>query len=148
MSGPDLASNINRRDTAVRALADEGIACTIYPFPGGVETWGADNALVSTIMADRPEALVCYDDVVALGVMDALRAQGLRVPGDIGIVGFDDIPFAAISNPRLTTVAQPIEEMACSAVTMLLTAIQQGELPPASRLPVRLIERETTGSAR
>jgi DNA-binding LacI/PurR family transcriptional regulator len=76
--------------------------------------------------------------------MDALRAHGLRVPADIAITGFDDIPFAALSNPRLTTVAQPAGDMGKLAVRMLLSAIQDDVMPPSVRLPVRLIVRESS----
>lgn len=147
VNGPDLASNITRRDTALRGLADAGIACALYPYPGGVESLGVYNATVSAVVADRPQALICYDDVEALGMMDALRNRGLRVPDDIGIVGFDDIPFAGIANPRLTTVAQPSEEVGRAAFEMLRTALRNGELPPSITLPVKLVVRESTAQA-
>jgi LacI family transcriptional regulator len=77
-------------------------------------------------------------------MMDALRRSGLRAPNDVAIVGFDDIPFAGIANPRLTTVAQPSEEVGRTAVGMLLTALKTGELPSSIVLPVRLIVRESS----
>jgi LacI family transcriptional regulator len=144
VNGPDIASNVTRRDATLRALATAGLSCALYPYPGGVESLGALNATVTTVVADRPEALICYDDVVALGMMDALRGRGLRVPDDIAIVGFDDIPFAGIANPRLTTVAQPSEEIGRKAVFMLLSGLRSGELPPSIVLPVRLIVRESS----
>lgn len=144
VNGPDLASNVTRRDTALLGLARAGIACALYPYPGGVESLGALNATVRTLLTDRPEALICYDDVVALGIMDALRSHGLRVPDDIGLVGFDDIPFAGISNPRLTTIAQPSEEIGRRAFAMLLSCFKSGDLPASCMLPVRLVVREST----
>lgn len=147
VNGPDLASNATRRDAALRSLAEAGITCALYPYPGGVESLGVLNATVSTLVADRPEALICYDDVEALGIMDALRGRGLRVPDDIALVGFDDIPFAGIANPRLTTVAQPSEEVGRGAFGMLLSAFKLGELPPSIMLPVRFIVRESTTTA-
>jgi len=146
VNGPDLASNITRRDTALRGLAAAGIVRALYPYTGGVESLGADNATVSAVVADRPQALICYDDVEALGMMDALRNRGLRVPGDMAIVGFDDIPFAGIANPRLTTVAQPSDEVGRAAFAMLLIALRKGELPHSITLPVRLVVRESTAS--
>jgi LacI family transcriptional regulator len=144
VNGPDLASNATRRDAALRSLSGVGITCALYPYLGGVESLGALNSTVSTVVTDRPDALICYDDVEALGVMDALRDRGLRVPDDIAIVGFDDIPFAGISNPRLTTVAQPSEEVGRRAFGMLLAALKNGELPPSIVLPVTLVVREST----
>ncbi|MGH2389700.1 MAG: LacI family DNA-binding transcriptional regulator [Chloroflexota bacterium] len=144
VNGPDLASNVTRRDVALRALAGAGLSGALFPFPGGVESLGGQSASVAGVVADRPEALICYDDVVALGMMDALRSHGLRAPDHIAIVGFDDIPFAGIANPRLTTVAQPLEEVGRSAVGMLLAGLKIGELPPSIVLPVQLIVRESS----
>ena len=56
------------------------------------EVWRAPDELAATIAADLPEALVCYDDKLALALMDALRSLGIHVPRDVGIVGFDGIP--------------------------------------------------------
>lgn len=89
--------------------------------------------------------MLCYDDKLALAVMDGLRRLDVRVPRDIAVAGFDDIPFAALSNPRLTTIAQPSAEMGRRAVQMLLAAIDGGPLPPSEILPVRLVVRESTG---
>ncbi len=145
ISGPDLASNITRRDAVVRTLAQAGLAAAIYQYFGGIEHWTAGAAVAPAVWQDQPEALVCYDDLVALGTMDALRAQGIHVPDDVAIVGFDDIPFAALANPRLTTVAQPADELGRQAVSMVHTAITQGELPPSRTLSVCLTVRESTG---
>ena len=146
VNGPDLASNITRRDTALRCLAEAGMTSALYPYPGGEESLGSRDAVVSSLVADRTQALICYDDVEALGLMDALRERGLRVPEDIGLVGFDDIPFAGIANPRLTTVAQPSEEAGRAAFEMLIAALRKGVLPPSITLPVRLVVRESTAN--
>jgi len=76
--------------------------------------------------------------------MDQLREHGIAVPRDIGVVGFDDIPFAGMANPRLTTVAQPSAELGRRAAAMLLTAIRTGTMPRSIQLPVRLMIREST----
>ena len=95
---------------------------------------------------DLPEALVCYDDQLALWLMDALRNLGIRVPDDVGIVGFDGIPFAGISNPRLTTVAVPSAEMGRVAASTLIQAVHDGVLPDGVVLPVEIVVRESTRS--
>jgi DNA-binding LacI/PurR family transcriptional regulator len=100
--------------------------------------------LARRIEIDRPDAVVCYDDKLALHLIDALRQVGLSVPGDVAIVGFDDIPFARISNPRLTTLAQPGEQLGRMGADMLTAALEHGVLPPSIQLPVRLVVRETT----
>ena len=144
VNGPDLASNVTRRDTALRTAAAVGIECNMYPYPGGFGGPDRFEATVSTIAARRPQATICYDDVIALGLLDALRSHGLRSPEDIGIVGFDDIPFAGVSNPRLTTVSQPSQDMGRAAVSMLLAGIEEGVLPASIMLPVHLVVREST----
>ena len=76
--------------------------------------------------------------------MDELRRLGIRVPRDVGIVGFDGIPFAAISNPRLTTVAVPSAAMGRVAASSLIRALLDGTLPDPVLLPPELIVREST----
>ena len=98
---------------------------------------GRPAPLAEAIAADLPEALVCYDDKLALALMDALRLLGIRVPDDVGMVGFDGIPYTAISNPRLTTVTTPSGEMGRLAAASLIRAIQDGVAArgPAARSP-------------
>ena len=75
---------------------------------------------------DRPTALLCANDLMAIGVLEHCKAAGLRVPEDVSIVGFDDIPVAAMLTPRLTTVSQPAVEMGYRATTLLLDLIKGG----------------------
>jgi LacI family transcriptional regulator len=102
------------------------------------------GALATAIAKDRPEALICYDDKLAFQLMDLLREHSVTAPRDIAVVGFDDIPFARMANPRLTTVAQPSVEIGRQAAAMLLTAIRTGTMPRSIQLPVRLTVREST----
>lgn len=74
----------------------------------------------------RPTALFCANDVIAIGAMGAAVDQGLRIPGDISIVGFDDIPFASAVRPKLTTVHQPSYEAGRLAVELALGISQDG----------------------
>ena len=78
--------------------------------------------------------------------MDALRVLGVRVPDDVAVVGFDGIPFAEMSNPRLTTVVTPLTELGRLAASSLVDAIRSGQLPEAVVLPVELAIRESTRS--
>src|SRR3546814_14447993 len=64
----------------------------------------------------RPDALVCADDLIALGVLQTCHALGIDVPGDVLVTGFDNIPFSELCNPPLTTVGQPQERIAEEAV--------------------------------
>jgi LacI family transcriptional regulator len=79
---------------------------------------------------------------MALGAMEAVRVAGRRVPQDVSVVGFDDIPQASRTNPPLTTVRQPLEEMGRRAVRLLLAYIADPNSPPSRiELPTELIIR-------
>ncbi|NUR69323.1 MAG: LacI family DNA-binding transcriptional regulator [Hamadaea sp.] len=94
---------------------------------------------------DRPTAIFASNDLQALGVYQAARAAGLRVPADLSVVGFDDLPVAALTDPPLTTVHQPLAEMAAAATEMAL-ALGRGERMPqlGLELGTTLTVREST----
>ena len=138
------ASNAIRAETVAATLRDAGIVAPMRTFAAPVDAWRAPAGLAAEIAVDLPEALVCYDDQLALGLMDALRNLGVRIPDDMSIVGFDGIPFAAISNPRLTTVAVPSAEMGRAAASSLIRAVHEGAMPDGVVLPVEFVVREST----
>jgi len=70
-----------------------------------------------------PRALVCANDEIALGALSAALARGLRVPEDVAVTGWDDVPLAALTTPPLTTIRQPIQEMGARTVQVLLARI-------------------------
>ncbi|WP_237154372.1 LacI family DNA-binding transcriptional regulator [Oryzibacter oryziterrae] len=100
-------------------------------------------------LASRPTAIFAANDAQALGAMTAIRQAGLSVPQDISLIGFDDILLAAQMHPPLTTIRQPLAQMARAAIKLLLTLVAKGE-PPATpiTLPTQLIVRETTAPPR
>ncbi|MGO8757559.1 MAG: LacI family DNA-binding transcriptional regulator [Terracidiphilus sp.] len=90
-------------------------------------------------------ALVCYDDVAAIGAIRAIRDHGLRVPEDISVIGFDDIPSAAYHNPSLTTIRQPLRQMGRTAASLLLRRVRgQVTIPPVQPVLPELFIREST----
>lgn len=95
---------------------------------------------------DRPDAIVCGNDLVAVGAMDAVRTAGLSVPGDIAITGYDDIEAAALLSPALTTVHNPARAIGRACARMLLDRLANGHDGPAREtvLPNRLIVRESS----
>jgi LacI family transcriptional regulator len=96
----------------------------------------------------RPSAVVCFNDKVAAGVLEAATARGLRVPADLSVAGFDDIDISRATTPRLTTVRQPLQEMGRTAVTMLIRQLDGHAHEALSiELETRLIVRESTGPA-
>ncbi|HTW07805.1 MAG TPA: LacI family DNA-binding transcriptional regulator [Acidimicrobiales bacterium] len=96
-------------------------------------------------LAERPTAIFAGNDLSALGVLRAARECGLRVPEDLSVVGFDDIPLAEWSTPALTTVRQPLTEMAAVAVnTLLAGSAGNGSTRRRVELATDLIVREST----
>ena len=144
VEGGGGASSKVRSEAVAATLRSRGVRTPLRTFAATGDTWRAPADLAAEIAADLPEALVCYDDKLALALLDSLRRLKIRVPEDIGIIGFDGIPFAAISNPRLTTVATPAPEMGRLAAASLIRAIQVGAQPEAALLSPELIVREST----
>lgn len=106
---------------------------------------GAVGLLRLLDQPDPPTAVFCSNDILAFGAIRAAFDRGLRVPEDVSIIGFDDSPMAAITNPRLTTISQPAYEMGYRACDMLCALIDDAQPPsPTIVLPTELRIRETT----
>jgi DNA-binding LacI/PurR family transcriptional regulator len=119
LSGPAQSwSNAERR----RGLRMEGLS----PRPEIVELglfaprFEAGQVAADLVVAARLTAVVAFNDLMALGVLSRLADRGINVPGDISVVGFDDIPMAAMSTPKLTTVALPLELAGRAAIELML----------------------------
>jgi LacI family transcriptional regulator len=108
---------------------------------------GANGLLRLLDQPGPPTALFCSNDILAFGALRAALDRGLSIPGDLSIIGFDDSPMAALTNPRLTTVAQPAYAMGERACDMVL-ALVAGTPPETTALvlPTSLQMRETTGA--
>jgi len=99
-------------------------------------------------MEAPPTALLCSNDVMAFGAMDAAKAAGLKIGQDLSIVGFDDTDMASHAYPPLTTVRQPLAEMGETGLDMLVTLLQgRPLLNPRRELATELVIRESTGRA-
>lgn len=98
--------------------------------------WGREAARRIATRGPRPDAVICGNDMIALGVLDGLAAAGLTVPDDIQVTGFDDTPYAALSRPSLTTVRQPQDEIAAQAVRLLDAAAARSDDPPPQRIAI------------
>jgi DNA-binding LacI/PurR family transcriptional regulator len=93
---------------------------------------------------ERPTAVFVANDIMALGAINAAQENGLRVPEDISIVGFDDIPLAESFNPPLTTVKQPAYEKGVKATKMLIQYLEKSK-PKSVTLDIELMIRKSTG---
>ncbi len=123
--GPESWEDQQRRAAYRRFLSVHGLP---YTEASEVTATGQVGAMVKTLRElvarpDRPTAVLVIPDAVAVVVIKAAFACGIRVPDDLSVVGFDDIPFAALSSPGLTTVRQPVESMGHFAAGALLDRI-------------------------
>jgi DNA-binding LacI/PurR family transcriptional regulator len=100
-------------------------------------------------LPDPPTAVVAGNDLQALGVYQAAAEAGMRIPRDLSVVGFDDLPLAQWASPPLTTIRQPLTEMAATAASMAI-ALARGEELPHERVEfaTRLIQRASTAPPR
>lgn len=87
----------------------------------------------------KPTAIFCFNDEMAIGSMKRIKEEGLRVPKDISVAGFDNIHFAAYSDPPLTTVSQPAEAFGEPAIKFLCEQIDRGRNSPSFNIPAREI---------
>ena len=102
-------------------------------------------ALKFAELADRPTAIFCTSDLIAIAAMHALKEAGLRVPEDISVCGIDNIDFSNLCDPPLTTVAVPLFDMGCQAVRLLLKRFADPGLPARRHVvPHTIIERQST----
>ena len=96
-----------------------------------------------------PTAVVCSNDWTAIGALHAAHAAGLRVPEDISIVGFDDIPMARYTHPPLTTVQMTASDVGATAFTALYRLIGEEAVEgDVYQIPTKLIERKSTARPR
>ena len=144
---------VGRRLTGYReALAEAGIALRDDQVVAGPASVEGGIACLTGAWEDgrRPTAILAMSDAMAIGAIHAAHRLGLRVPGDISIVGFDDIELSRHVEPPLTTVHQPVRRKGEEACRLLLSAIARDDLsrPDHRCLETRLIVRGSSGPAR
>ncbi|NJN54951.1 MAG: LacI family transcriptional regulator [Anaerolineae bacterium] len=106
---------------------------------------GFDAAQELLSLAQPPTAIFAFNDILAVGVINAATKMGIQVPAQLSVIGFDDLRLAPYVNPALTTIAQPKYEMGVVATTMLLERITDQELAPRMQLlDLELLVREST----
>jgi LacI family transcriptional regulator len=147
---PDWHSRDDRVGGHLAALAEAGVLgdpkLMRYGEPAAKTGVWAGGELLD--LRPRPTAVVCFNDKVAVGVLEAATARGLRVPQDLSVAGFDDIDVSRATTPRLTTARQPLQEMGRTAVTMLMRQLDGHAHEALSmELETRLVVRESTGPA-
>jgi LacI family transcriptional regulator len=145
---PDLESARQREQGYCRALSDAGLPVdTNLIRVGDYELeMSQEPARQLLTLDDRPTAVFAANDLSAMQTMHVARTLGLAIPGDVSVVGFDNIPESALIEPPLTTIDQSIQEMGRRAVELLIAVIE-GEtgLTQQVTLPTRLVVRQSTG---
>ena len=134
IAGPEDSFVGNQRvEGAQRRLQHHGLEARVVP--GAFDhVSGAEGLRLLLRDGERPDAVICANDLMAIGAIDAVRHEcGLRVPEDVSIVGFDGVGPAEWPSYALTTIRQPVRRMTEAAVAMLLERVEMPTLPPEVR---------------
>lgn len=145
----DLAS-AHLRELGYRAALDgAGIAFDpqLVRVGGYSASVAADAARELLTLPDPPTAIFAANDLSAIRTVDVARELGVDVPGELSVVGFDDIPEAVRCSPPLTTIAQPLQQMGAEAVRVLLDLLGGTARERHLRMPSRLVVRQSAGPA-
>jgi DNA-binding LacI/PurR family transcriptional regulator len=147
--GRELGDIRERQTAFTEALADLGIEVPPEYVRGAHNDYAGGASGFEALMGlpSPPTAVMASTDVLAIGALRAAHRLGLAVPGDVSIVGFDDLPLAEHTTPPLTTVHQPISEIAAAAVRAAIDEASGQASPIAERLEPTLIIRESSGPA-
>jgi DNA-binding LacI/PurR family transcriptional regulator len=141
--------SLDRKEGYLKALLEHGLAIDKTLIAEADFTEGGGYQAMKELIPAKPQAVFAASDLLALGAIRAVREAGLCVPDDIAFVGFDDLPIAALPDPALTTVRQPIFELGVKAVELLIDLIDNGARP-ARRviMDTQLMVRASSGAYR
>jgi LacI family transcriptional regulator len=147
---PSHASTSARLEAYRAGLVAHGLRPDAALEAHGANTFasGYEAGKLLLALADRPTAIFASNDDMAAGVLNAAHEAGVSVPDALSVAGFDDSNIASVVWPRLTTIHQPIREMAREATGALLALIEHEEAPPHRALPFQLVVRGSTGPVR
>lgn len=132
-----------RKNGFVAELDGRGLVAWQHKSPFSIDL---DGDVLAMLARRDITALMCGNDMIAIGALRAARQLAIAVPQDLSVVGFDDIPWASIVTPALTTVNQPVAEMAAAALTLLLDRLAEPHRPIRHyKVGVRLVQRDSVG---
>jgi LacI family transcriptional regulator len=148
VTGPKDAPDANQRQAAFEAAVLASRDCVIDQVIHG-DFSEASGSAAARVLLDRrslPEAVVCANDQMAIGVLRGFQRARIRVPRDVALTGFDDVYPSRLVEPPLTTVSQPLRELGIRAAQRLLARISEHDLPPQVEvLPTRAVIRASCG---
>jgi LacI family transcriptional regulator len=149
ISGPEnLTVSIDRKQGYLKALNERGRVVEPSLMVQGEFTEASGYHAMRQLLPAKPDAVFVASDSMAFGAMRAVSEAGLKIPGDVALVGFDDLPVTAPSKPSLTTVRQPVLQFGTLAVEILIDVIENGLQPPRRlTLTTELIVRDSCGAS-
>lgn len=145
MAGPKSATSTEDRIAGfLEAMRNApGVTATVT-YAGAYSFRAGRDEMARLVAAGPAEAYFCGDDVLAIGAMSAIESAGLSVPGDIGLIGMNDMEMAGWENIALTTIYQPVTQIIQTSVEMIVTLIEAPDTPPQSQqFECHLVERGT-----
>ncbi|MEO6143095.1 MAG: LacI family DNA-binding transcriptional regulator [Dermatophilaceae bacterium] len=140
---PDMPAAVDRLSGFRNALAAAGRPADVLAY--GAWTLSSGERATADLLAREPgiDGLFAANDLMAIGAIRALRHAGRRVPGDVAVIGYDDIDIAANTDPPLTTIRQPAAEMTRTMIDLLLRRVKNESVPDTVLLPVELVVRSS-----
>jgi LacI family transcriptional regulator len=150
LGGPSIsAATRERRDGFLASMAQHGLPVAAEYIRYGLFTEESGYEVMQELLnlAVLPTAIMAASDSMAVGAIAAAREQGICVPREMAVTGFDDVPLAALSQPPLTTVRQPIRRIGFEAVRKLLALIDGQPDVRSEMFPVELMVRQSCGCA-
>jgi LacI family transcriptional regulator len=148
VAGPKDAPDARERQLAFEEAVVADPDCVIEQIIHGDFSEGSGAAAAGVLLGRRslPDAVVCANDQMAMGVLGEFQRAGVRVPGDVALTGFDDLYPSRLVDPPLTTVSQPVLELGRLAAQRLLARIGETALPTSTQLlPTRAVIRASCG---
>ncbi|CAG0937092.1 Ribose operon repressor [Thermoflexales bacterium] len=147
--GPqNMIAGLDRLTGYVMALREYGLPIDQDLIAEGGFNESGGYLAMQQLLPRRPEAVFAASDTMAIGALRAIREVGLRVPDDLALIGFDDTPLAARTDPPLTVIRQPAQQLGRMAVEILLEVIDYPEVAPQCLiLPTELVVRASCGAA-
>jgi LacI family transcriptional regulator len=150
IAGPADSPDAAERESGAReAIAEVTDPVELSVLPGEFERPAGRRAAIRLLDGPLPDAVICANDQTALGVLEVFARRGIRVPADVIVTGFDGIDAASATEPRLTTVKQPMFGLGAESIRALIERLSgEREHPRAVRLAVEVVLRESCGCGR
>lgn len=145
MGGPESATSTQDRFVGFSEIARQHPDVELtYSFASQYSFDAGRVEMARLLMANPAEAYFCGDDVLSIGALSAIESAGLSVPGDIGIIGLNDMEMARWENIGLTTIHQPIRQIIDSSIELVVSMLDEPRRYPEARIfPCHIVERRT-----